>query len=254
MQADQILNHRLIGERYFFPQRMPLPQCYAVEVPGASLGCWRSAPPSDRPVLVHFHGNGELVHHWIADFAPIIQSWGYDVFLSEYRGYGASTGQPRIAAMLDDLDAIAEAIQVPASQIVVFGRSVGSLFAIEWVHRFPQCRGLVLESGIHDVLERLSLRVSPAELGCTPAELHAAVQARLNHTRKLNAYTGPSLVLHAQQDHLVDITHGERNHAAAGGKDKTFVAFEHGDHNSIMFANQTRYFGELSNFLKRLLG
>ena len=105
-----ILDHEVISQRYFFPQRAPLADAVSVPTPEGPLACWRSAPPSDRPVLVHFHGNGELVHHWAPDFAPMVQRMGYEVFLAEYRGYGASAGKPRLSAMLDDVDAIATAI------------------------------------------------------------------------------------------------------------------------------------------------
>lgn len=244
----ELLDHPIIAERYFFPQQVELPDATWVPTPVGPLGCWRSAPPSDRPVMVHFHGNGELVHHWIGGFVRAIQETGYEVFLAEYRGYGASAGQPLLGAMLDDLDAIADAVGVPPEQIVVFGRSVGSLFAIDWVERFPTTAGLVIESGIHDVLERLALRMTPAELGCTRAELEAAVSARLDHHKKLSAYAGPSLFLHAEGDHLVGISHAERN-AQAAGERATLVRFPYGDHNSILGANVEDYFEALEAFL-----
>ena len=53
-KTNDILNHQLISERYFFPQKAELPQAVMVPVAGASLGCWRSGPPSDKPVLLHF--------------------------------------------------------------------------------------------------------------------------------------------------------------------------------------------------------
>lgn len=244
----ELLDHPIIAERYFFPQSMELPDATWVPTPVGPLGCWRSAPPSDRPVLVHFHGNGELVHHWIGGFVRAIQATGYEVFLAEYRGYGASAGRPALGAMLDDVGAIAEAVGVPPERVVVFGRSVGSLFAIEWIERLPTTAGLVIESGIHDVLERLSLRITPVELGCTQIELEAAVRQRLDHGRKLAAYPGPSLLLHAEGDHLVEISHAERN-ARAAGEGATLVRLPHGDHNTILGANVEAYFGALEAFL-----
>ena len=67
----------------------------------------------------------------------------------------------------------------PASELIFFGRSVGSIFAIEAASRFPDAAGLVLESGIADVLERLLLRVQPEELGVTAQELAAVVEQAL---------------------------------------------------------------------------
>ncbi len=243
-----ILNHPLIAQRYFFPQRVPLPDAISVPTEVGPLACWRSAPPSDQPVLLHFHGNGELVHHW-RDIAPIVQSMGYQLFLAEYRGYGGSAGQPYLGAMLDDVPAIVEAVGVPADRIVVFGRSVGSIFAIEAAHRFSDIAGLVLESGISSVLERLAIRVEPHELGCTRDELEAAVRSRVDHHAKLSAYTGPLLVMHAEHDHLVGIEHAEENYASAASQPKELVRFPRGDHNSIMAANMNEYMANLNRFL-----
>ncbi len=244
-----ILDHRVISERYFFPQRAPLPDATLVPTSEGHLACWRSAPPSEKPVLVHFHGNGELVHHWVEGFVPVIQSMGYEVFLAEYRGYGASTGHPRLAAMLDDVQQIVEAVGVPTHQMVAFGRSVGSIYAIEMAHRFPRIAGLVLESGIADVLQRLELRMHPQELGCTQSELKVAVEEHLDHEAKLKAYASPLLILHAEGDHLVTIDHAERNHAWAASTSKRLVRFPFGDHNSILAMNTEAYFGELARFL-----
>ncbi|MGB0591735.1 MAG: alpha/beta hydrolase [Myxococcota bacterium] len=243
-----LLDHPLIAARYFFPQSVALPGATLVPTPVGPLACWRSAPPSDRPVLVHFHGNGELVHHWIEGFVPVIQGMGFEVFLAEYRGYGASAGEPLLGSMLGDVDAIREVVGVPDSQIVVFGRSVGSIFAMEWIARFPETRGLIIESGIFDVLERLALRVTPRELGCAPGALEQACSERLDHGQKLASYPGPSLFLHAEGDHLVDISHAERS-AAAAGERATLLRLPYGDHNSIMGANTEAYFTAVQAFL-----
>jgi pimeloyl-ACP methyl ester carboxylesterase len=249
MPNDPILDHPVISERYFFPRTAPLSDAVMVDVPGAQLACWRSAPPSDRPVLLHFHGNGEIVGDWIDLLPAAIQQMGHDVFFAEYRGYGASSGTPMLGTMLDDVSAIVSAVGVPPERIVVFGRSVGSLYAIEAVHRFGRMGGLVLESGIHDVLERLTLRLQASELGCTMAELQHAVSERLDHARKLGAYTGPALILHAEQDHLVGVHHAIANHRALASTDKRLVRFPRGDHNSILVANLEAYMTELSGFL-----
>jgi pimeloyl-ACP methyl ester carboxylesterase len=247
--VSKLLDHPIISERYFFPQRAELPGACWVESQGLRLGCWRSAPPSEKPVVLHFHGNGELVHHWIDDLTPRIQAMGWELFLAEYRGYGASEGRPVLEGMLDDVPAILEAVGLPPERIVVFGRSIGSIYAIEAIHRVPELAGLVLESGIADLYERLALRMRPNELGCTDAELRAAVKARFDHGAKLAAWSGPSLVMHAEQDHLVGIHHAVRN--AESAQDSILVRFPRGDHNSILFANQAGYFRVLGDFLAR---
>lgn len=246
-----LLDHPIISERYFFPRESALPGATRVQVEGAELACWRSAPPSDRPVLVHFHGNGEIVRDWMELFPKIAHRSGYEVFLAEYRGYGASTGTPQMGRMLDDIPAIAEAVGAPPERCVVFGRSVGSLYALEWVKRYPNTAGLVIESGINDVLQRLLLRMSPQELDSDLDEMIDVIQERLNHTEKLKNYPGPSLFLHAQGDDLVTPDHARDNHAAA--QNGTLAMLPYGGHNDILGRNTQAYLEALDGFLQRVL-
>jgi len=249
MTPHELLNHPLIAARYFFPIEQPLSDATLVPIDAGHLACWRSAPASDRPVVVHFHGNGELVHHWQhGPLADTIAAAGWDLFLAEYRGYGGSDGDPHLATMLDDIPGIADAVGVDPTKIVVFGRSVGSLFAVDWVRQRPTTAGLILESGIFDLHERIALRADPRSLGVEDeATMRALITERIDHARVLGAYRGSTLVLHAERDHLVSIAHAERNAAAA--RAATFVRFARGDHNSILFANLERYLSEVSAFL-----
>ena len=246
-----LLDHPLIASRYFFPRFQAFPNPYMVQVAGCQLSCWRSGPPSDRPVLVHFHGNGELVSDWIQFFSQIGELCHFDIFLAEYRGYGMSTGQPALFSMLSDLDQIAEVVGVPAEKVVVFGRSVGSIYALEWVSRFPQTAGLVIESGIHDVYQRLRLRVLPEELGCSEEEFRSITEQYFDHTAKLTQYLKPSLFLHAQYDQIVTVDHAQRNAKAA--VNSTLKIMNRGGHNDILYANSATYISTLKAFLMRCI-
>jgi hypothetical protein len=246
-----ILDHPLIAERYFFPRPEPPPEPLLVDVGDARLACRRVARGGDRLMLVCFHGNGEIVADYVHDFEPAALALGLDVFLAEYRGFGGSSGTPLLGAMLDDVDAVARATGAPVERLLVFGRSVGSIFAIELAHRHPGIAGLILESGIASPLERLRLRVTAAELGVTEAAFEAEVARRLDHRRKLARYAGPLLVLHAVRDHLVDVSHAERAHAWAGSRDKELVLFPRGDHNSIQLENHAAYWAAVAGFVDR---
>ena len=250
--SHPILDHALISERYFFPRRAALADAVEVPVSSGMLRCWRSAPANDRPVLVHFHGNGEVVQDWIGDWVNWIQAQGFEVFFAEYRGYGASDGVPQLAAMLEDVSAIVKAVGVPNHRQLAFGRSIGSLYAAEMVARFPDTAGLVIESGISDLAERLLLRMHPSELGCTQEDLIFAVFESFNQTQKMANYKGPALFLHAENDHLVGVKHAVANHRAAGGEAKELVLFPFGDHNSIFAANLPNYLQRLGAFMERV--
>jgi uncharacterized protein len=254
--ARSLLDHPVLAERLFFPRRAPLDNPFFVTAAdGASrLACFRAVPHPGAPTVLHFHGNGEVVADYLPEMAEEITQLGVNVLFAEYRGYGGSTGSPSLGGMLDDAAAVLDASGEAIDNIVLFGRSIGSLFAIELAARYPSVRGLILESGIADPLERTLFRVSPEELGASLAELEAAIAERLDHRTKLGRYAGPLLILHAANDRLVLRSHGERNLAWAGSPpgEKELVLFSRGDHNSIYLANYDEYVASLRRFLARL--
>jgi len=105
-----------------------------------------------------------------------------------------------------------------------------------------------LESGVADVLERLLLRVTAAEIGVSIAEFKTTVDRGLNHQRKMASYSGPVLVMHTQDDGLVDVSHGQRLYDWAPGKKKLKV-FPQGNHIDIMYVNAREYFGLVAEFI-----
>ncbi len=243
-----LLDHPVISERYFFPRPGRLAEPFWVDCGDVRLGCfYRQVDPAAK-TIVHFHGNGEIVEDYLGDFVAIIEQMGCNLFLAELRGYGCSSGVPQLGRMLDDVAPLIRAIGQPEENLILFGRSVGSIFAIHAASLFPKVAGLILESAVADVLERLLLRLDPAELGASRQDLEAEVDARLNHQRKLAAYPGPALVMHAAHDGLVDVSHGERLHLWAAGP-KTLKIFPRGNHNDIMFVNAREYFAQIEAFL-----
>ena len=199
-------------------------------MPGAELHCWHAPAPPGAPTLVHFHGNGEVVADYLHDFGAAFVHQGWGALFAEFRGYGGSTGTPALVGMLADALAIFDAAELDPARTVVYGRSVGSIYALHLAAARP-VRALVLESGIAAPLERVLLRAHPAELGCTLAALEAEAADQLDHRRKLQAVSGEVLVLHTVADHLVGFDNAERLAAWSGG---TLVPLTPGDHNSIL--------------------
>lgn len=248
MPPPSLLDHPLIAARYFFPRTARPRARLDVQAGDASLACALHRADPEGHVLLHFHGNGEVVADWQDGFPEVVARMGWDLLLAEYRGYGASTGEPLLGQMLDDVAAVLRAAG-PPGKVVVLGRSVGSLFALEAVARAPEVAGLVLESAIADPLERLLMRVTPRELGVSAAAFEAEVASRLDHRAKLGGYRGPVLVMHTRHDGLVGVEHAEQLAAWAGGP-VTLRIFEEGDHNSILAENEGEYLGLLARFLR----
>ena len=70
-------------------------------------------------------------------------------------GYGGSDGMPELVTMFDDIPIALEKLNIPQRDLIIFGRSVGTIYAIECAKQFPNIAGLVLESGVATPLERV---------------------------------------------------------------------------------------------------
>jgi alpha-beta hydrolase superfamily lysophospholipase len=249
-----VLDHDELSARYFFPRPDEPSDPWRVEADGAVLVGWRrEVHPGARWVL-HFHGNGELVTDYLPALADAFAALGVNPAFGEYRGYGGSTGSPNLPDLLEDAEATFAGLGVPASRVVVFGRSIGSLCALEIASRHPDLGGVIIESGIADMLERILMRVTPEQIGMTEDELVEELARRYDHEAKLGAYAGPLLVLHAEADSMVDASHAERLHrwSAADEATKRLVLLPEGDHNDIFSANREQYWQEVRDFFARL--
>jgi pimeloyl-ACP methyl ester carboxylesterase len=152
--------------------------------------------------------------------------------------------------MVDDVAAVLNAIDVPDSRLILFGRSLGSIAAIRGIRLRPRASGLVIDSGIFDVLERVTLRVTPDELGVDASELADTIARELDPVQPLASFRGRSLILHTRHDDLVDVTHAERLFESSP-EPKRLVIFDRGDHNSILEENRVEYVRALEELIAR---
>ena len=60
----------------------------------------------------------------------------------------------QLVAMLGDGEAAIAAAAIAPGKVIAFGRSIGSIQAIELVHRQPGIAGLIIESGIAGLARR----------------------------------------------------------------------------------------------------
>lgn len=236
-----ILDHPLVSSRYFFPRAASLAQPYWVDAAdGSKLACHYQPGNPEAPTVVYFHGNGEVVADYLPDFPAWITGAGYNVLLAEYRGYGMSTGRPALAGMLDDVMPIMQCLGVPDSKLVLFGRSIGSLYALHGVYKRPHIAGLILESGAADISERFFMRVQPEELGVSRSVLLTELKRHFDYAQKLAAFQGRTLILHTRFDELISSRHADMLYAAAR-EPKQLQIFERGGHNDIFYHNRETY-------------
>ncbi len=247
--GDSILDHPAISGRYLFPQQRYVDDPFMVEVGGAELACYRKIIDPDSFTMVHFHGNGEAVADYVPDMADVFAGFGLNSLFIEYREYGGSTGKAQLVVMLGDGEAAMKAAGLEPEKVIVFGRSIGSLYAIELVHRQPAIAGLILESGIADPSERFLTYADLSAAGVTESDVLAEAEQHFNHQKKLSEYRNPSLIMHTENDGLIDISHAERNYQWAGSTQKRLLRFPVGNHNTIFGMNLQEYLAAVGDFV-----
>lgn len=247
-----ILDHQAISGKYLFPQDRKLRRPLWISVNNVKLACYRKMIDPSAFTLIHFHGNGEAVADYVPFMTDVFEEMDVNQLFIEYRDYGGSSGQAELVAMLDDGEAVMQAVGIAPESAIVFGRSIGSLYAIELAYRQPSIAGLIIESGIADPSERFLTYADLEFSGISESDVRVEVAKYFDHQLKLSSYTNPLLIMHTENDGLIDISHAERNFEWAGSKQKSLVRFPKGNHNSIFPSNKKHYIAAVTEFIDEL--
>lgn len=218
-------------------------QSVSIEVaPGIEVGARLFPAGREAPVIIYWHGNGEIA----ADYdgiAPIYTQSGITLLVPDYRGYGRSNGTPTCSSLLTDAVAVFDTADqvfadhqlVPARRYVM-GRSLGSAAAIEVaVHAGTRLAGLIIDSGFANtfaLLARLGVQIEQADEG----------RDGFGNPAKIAAVTIPTLIIHGQNDVLIPPTDGEDLYRRSGAEDKELVLVPNAGHNDLMMVGKAQYF------------
>lgn len=215
---------------------------------GVSVGCRFYVCSPNSPSILFFHGNGEIVNDYDG-IAPFYNQIGINLFVADYRGYGASGGTPTFSNMVGDAHSIFNAFldilhhDHHTGDVFVMGRSLGSISAIELAHSYhQQMKGLILESGFASILRLLNY------LGF-PAELLGINDITFPNAAKIRSITLPTLILHGEYDSLIPVAEAKDLFENAAAKRKRLVIINWADHNDIMLVDMERYFAEIREFV-----
>lgn len=204
---------------------------------GVHLHGWVMRAAGERTgSLIFFHGNGEnlsthfLNVHWLTEL-------GYEVTLFDYRGYGASEGEPQLDAIVADYDVMLGAVlsALPHNEkLIVMGHSFGASLSIYGIahSRYKQRIAALITvaafADYHDITQELLSR----------SWLTWALQWPLSFTidnsyRPLDSVEQispvPLLIMHSADDEIIDLHHAQDLYASANPP-RQLVVLE-GDHN-----------------------
>jgi len=179
------------------------------DIDGARVEAWflPARTTARAPLLVHAHGNGELIDIQVQSVAPLRDA-GIGVLLVEYPGYGRSTGSPSeesvTATFLAAYDWASQESRVDPARIIGYGRSLGGGAVAQLAARRPLA-ALVLESTFTSIGALVRAKGIPAWLVVNEFDTRAV----------LAKYPGPVLILHGTQDGTFPVALAHALHRAS---------------------------------------
>lgn len=193
------------------------------------------------PTILFFHGNGEIVADY-DEMAPIYNRMGMNFLPVDYRGYGLSTGTPTITAMMRDCHRIFDFTMNFLGErgcrgpVIVMGRSLGSASALELASRHKdRIDALIIESGFAKTGPLLKL------LGVNLEAFGFTEDTGIENARKIRTYQKPTLIIHAEKDHIIPFSDAQELYDASGSRDKQLLMILGANHNDIFFRGMEEY-------------
>ena len=208
---------------------------------GVKLHAWWIGDPSLRCTVLFFHGNAGNISHRL----DRIRAWKevpVRFLLVDYRGYGKSAGSPSEEGLYRDARAAYDFLagrSIPASQIFLFGESLGGAVAIELAGRVKSA-GLILESTFTSLRE-----LAPVHYPFIPSALIPDQYRSLDRISRVQV---PVFIAHGTADEIVPFEMGRRLHEAARDP-KTFHPVDAATHNDVYLQGGSSYRNALKSFL-----
>lgn len=196
--------------------------------------------PDAAYTLLYIHGNAEDLGN-IRSILEDLHRWGFSVFAYDYRGYGTSDGKPGERNAYQDVNAaynyLTQQLNIPANQIIVYGRSVGGGSATALASQHPVA-GLILESAFTSAFRVvIPLPLFPFD--------------KFSNLPKLKKVRCPVLVMHGQADEIIPFHHGQKLYEAAP-EPKAFLWIPEAGHNDFAWVSGDRLRQALVSFQQLL--
>ena len=191
-----------------------------------------------KGIILYFHGNQGNLIRW-GKITSYFTQFNYDVFVIDYRGYGKSTGDYNETQMYNDALLSYQHVKKQFSEenIIVYGRSLGTTFAIK-VGSENNPKHVILEAPFYNLhhAANFKYKVIPKFI--------------LNFKFKSNEYISkiksPITIFHGTADKTTPIDGAKQLFELISTTDKEFIPLEKGTHHNV------RDFEKYTTTLKRI--
>ncbi len=255
-----LLDHPVISRVLFYPrpefeQSESAPDAIRIMIPveaEIAVGAKFHLTENSGPNILFFHGNGEIVADY-DEFGQMVNRQGNNFLAVDYRGYGRSTGRPTVTAMMRDCHIVFDFVDrwlkknSYAGPLVLMGRSLGSASVLELAcHYSARIAGLIVESGFARSAPLLRL------LGINTAEIGFEEDKGFGNIDKIRNFHKPTLIIHAEQDHIIPFSEGASLFDACPAADKTLLKITGANHNDILMHGLQDYMAAMARLMQQL--
>ena len=211
----------------------------------AELHGWFIPHQHSQYTFLLFSGNAGNMSY-LLDTLKMFHELGYSIFIYDYRGYGKSRGKMTESAMYSDANLawtyLTETRNIPAEQIVVFGRSMGTAMAT-WLATAQMPAALILESSFTSLVDmgRIYYKWLPVKY---------LLRWHYDNLSRISTVQSPTLFIHSPDDELIPYLHSERLFEAATARKELLTIS--GDHMEGFLESRAAYLSGISDFINRL--
>ncbi len=209
---------------------------------GRLLRGWYVPARQAKGVVLFFHGNAGNISHRL-DTLSLMNKMQLTTLIFDYRGFGDSEGSVSEQGVYLDaaaaLDYLTSVRQIPAEEIVYFGRSLGGAIATQLASRFTP-KALIVESGFSSV-PNMAARIYPF----LPVRFLSRFD--FNTERNIKSVRCPILIVHSPDDEIIPFEHGLTVFESAN-QPKQFLQIR-GSHNNGFLTSGEHYRGNIERFV-----
>jgi len=211
---------------------------------GVTISAWWVPANSPRATVLFCHGNAGNISGRL-DTLIIFNRLGFNTCIFDYRGYGKSKGSPSEEGTYLDAGAVYDYLRgkkdIPAEQIIIWGRSLGGAIAARTAAYNPagsliiESTFISLETLVHD------------HYSWVPGFVLSGYAYET--AKYLEGISIPVLVVHSRDDEMIPFYHGRKLYGSIKAP-KDFAEIK-GSHNRGFIDSMEMYTASINDFINQ---
>jgi uncharacterized protein len=245
IQENFIFKPEKLPQNFEYKYKNPFKELFFEMEDGGKINGLLFPVENSKGLVVYFHGNSRSIKGW-AKYAKDFTQHGFDVAMIDYRGFGKSIGKRNERTLKADATTFYAALlkEYPESNIIIYGRSMGSGFAAK-VASMNHPRMLILDAPYYS-FSRLTKRYLPFLPVPWILRYHIRTNTFLKYVRC------PIRIIHGTKDWLIPIQ-SSKDLADILPEQTILYQIEGGGHNNLpSFAEYYNILGQILHDAMRL--